>query len=402
MALSSRPGKEWSGNTHSGTLPYIIVNICHFTSTFFPRIGGVEIVVSNLARQQTELGHRVMVLTPRIRGTDNHVELPYRVAHYSRPSSKRYLTRQVLFRLLWEHFRMPFDVLHCHSAYPHGYVASTFSQLTGVPVVITPHGPTDILRDEQIRKNPKLLKRLAKGLRTATSITAISQHIDTEIMSVGGIGRDKVFVIPNGVTLADFEGVEPYRHKCPYIFAMGRMVPQKGFDLLIHAFARVIEKTENLNLLLAGEGVHRQDYERLAKELGLGGRVEFLGLVQGRQKVAFMEGAEFFVCPSRFEPFGIVVLEALAAGVPVIAHRVGGIVDIVEEGVEGHLVNPENTRELADKILDLHSSPDRRAQFAKMASIKAQDYDWTKINQRYMDVYYKGMETRKRKKQAGD
>src|SRR3990172_8314161 len=102
------------------------MRICHFTSTFLPRVGGVEMVVSNLARCQHEMGHEVVVLTPRIRGIDNSVTVPYRVVQYQRPSSKRYLTRQVLVRLLWEHAKRPFDVLHCHSAYPHGYVGSTF------------------------------------------------------------------------------------------------------------------------------------------------------------------------------------------------------------------------------------------------------------------------------------
>ncbi len=368
------------------------MRICHFTSTFFPRVGGVEIVVSNLARCQHQLGHSVIVITPRIRGIDNRVSVPYEVVHYSRPSSKRYLTRQVLIRLLWEHFRHPFDILHCHSAYPHGYVSSTFSAITGVPVIVTPHGPTDIMREEQIRRNPSLEKRLAKGLHTAAGISAISHHIQTEILSIGGIADEKVRVIPNGVNLEDYTKVEAIQLDFPYILAMGRMVPQKGFDHLIHAFEKVARRTPDLRLLFAGEGVNRRDYEQLVNNLGLQDRIQFLGLVQGSRKISFLKGAEFFVCPSRFEPFGIVVLEALASGVPVIAHRVGGIIDIIEEGEQGLLVDPDSSEDLAESILALHADVERRRGMGQAALLKARGYDWTSINEQYLSLYQYGIE----------
>jgi glycosyltransferase involved in cell wall biosynthesis len=368
------------------------VRICHFTSTFFPRVGGVEIVVSNLARCQKELGHGVTVITPKIRGIDNKVSVPYRVVHYSRPSSKRFLTRQVLGRLLWEHYKTPFDILHCHSAYPHGYVAAAFSNLTGVPVVVTPHGPTDIMREDQIRQNPILEKRMAKGLRTAAGITAISRDILKEILSVGGIPEDKVRIIPNGINLADFKNVEAVSLGYPYIFAMGRMVHQKGFDHLIRAFVHVAEKEPNLSLLLAGEGVLRRDYEQLVRDLNLTERIQFLGLVQGSRKIALMKGAEFFVCPSRFEPFGIVVLEALAAGVPVVANPVGGIVDIVEDRIHGVLVDATVPEQLAEAILSLHDSPEDRLRMGEAALEKSVTYDWSAINRQYLEAYQRGIE----------
>jgi glycogen(starch) synthase len=367
------------------------VRICHFTSTFFPRVGGVEIVVSNLARRQHDLGHSVIVITPRIRGIDNRVQVPYQVIHYDRPSSKRYLTRQVLLRLLWEHFKHPFDVVHCHSAYPHGYVSATFSRLTGVPVIITPHGPTDIMREEQIRRHPTLEKRMAKGLRTAAGITAISKDILKEILSVGEIPEENVRIIPNGVNLSEFAGVEPAQAGSPYVFAMGRMVHQKGFDQLIRAFVRVSAEAPDLHLFLAGEGINRRDYEQLVRNLGLETSVKFLGLVQGPQKVSLMKGAEFFVCPSRFEPFGIVVLEALAAGAPVIASPVGGIVDIVEDQEQGILADPSDGDSLASAIIALHRDPRRRAKMRVKALAKAADYDWSVINQMYLEMYQRGI-----------
>lgn len=366
------------------------MRICHFTSTFLPRVGGVEMVVSNLARCQHELGHETLVITPRIRGIENKVALPYRVVHYSRPSSKRFLTRQVLVRLLYEHYKRPFDVLHCHSAYPHGYVGATFSRLTGVPVVITPHGPTDIMRKERIRSHPKLEQRLREGLQDAAGITAISRNIFEEIVSVGGFAEEKVHIIPNGVNLSDFRSVEPFVSETPYILAMGRMVPQKGFDELLLAFAGIADEVPDLQLFMAGEGIHRLDYEQLSRRLGLEGRVRFVGLVQGSQKIALLKGASFFVCPSRFEPFGIVVLEALAAGLPVVANRVGGIPDIIDHKVQGLLVDPDSNEELGRAIVDLHRSPRAREEMGSNALQRAQQFDWMSITKRYLEVYETG------------
>ncbi|MCA9413275.1 MAG: glycosyltransferase family 4 protein [Candidatus Omnitrophica bacterium] len=366
------------------------MRICHFTSTFLPRVGGVEMVVSNLARCQHELGHEALVITPKIRGIDNRVSVPYRVIHYSRPSSKRYLTRQVMLRLLYEHFKRPFDVLHCHSAYPHGYVAATFSRLTGVPVFITPHGPTDIMRKERIRSHPKLEQRLRRGLQEAAGITAISKNIFKEIVSVGGFTEEKVHIVPNGVSLGDFKEVEPFVGDQPYVLAMGRMVAQKGFDQLLAAFAEIADKVPDLQLYMAGEGILRRDYEKMTRQLGLEERVHFLGLVQGAQKIAFLKGARFFVCPSRFEPFGIVVLEALAAGIPVIANRVGGIPDIIENNVHGLLVDAESTVELGKAIMDLYKSPRACKEMSVNALERASEFDWMNVTKRYLEVYEKG------------
>ncbi len=366
------------------------MRICHFTSTFLPRVGGVEMVVSNLARCQIELGHEALVLTPKIRGIDNSVSLPYPVIHYSRPSSKRYLTRQVLVRLLYEHFRHPFDVLHCHSAYPHGYVSATFSRMTGVPVVITPHGPTDIMRKERIRSHPKLEQRLRKGLQEAAGITAISRNIFEEIVSVGGFTEEKVHIVPNGVNLSDFKDVDPIKSETPYILAMGRMVAQKGFDQLLATFAEIADQVPDLQLFMAGEGIHRLEYEQLALQLGMENRVKFLGLVQGSQKISILKGARFFICPSRFEPFGIVVLEALAAGIPVVANRVGGIPDIIETNVHGLLVDADSKEELGKAIVDLYKSPRACEEMGANALDRALEFDWLNVTQRYLEVYEKG------------
>jgi glycosyltransferase involved in cell wall biosynthesis len=252
------------------------------------------------------------------------------------------------------------------------------------------------MRAERIRRSPKLESRLALGLRAAAGITAISHNIFEEIVSIGGVSEDKVHIIPNGVNLADFREVAPYKAEYPYIMAMGRMVPQKGFDRLLLSFSKVANQLGNLRLFMAGEGVNRRDYETLTKRLGIADRVQFLGLVQGTEKIRFLKGARFFVCPSRFEPFGIVVLEAMAAGLPVLANRVGGIPDIIEEGVQGILTDPDSAEEMGLEIVTMNNSPEWLEQMSKAALKRASAYDWSAINGMYMEVYKAGIDSKGR------
>lgn len=365
------------------------MHICHFTSTFLPRVGGVEMVVSHLAQCQHDSGNRVTVITPRIRGVNNYVNVPYRVVHYIRPSSKRFLTRQVLIRLLWEHWKHPFDVLHCHSAYPHGYVSATFKRLTGVPIIITPHGPTDIMRNERIRQDHRLEQRLAFGLRSADGITAISRDIYNEILSVGGLEQDRVCTIPNGISWQEYMACPPCQAPTPYVLAMGRLVHQKGFDSLLFAFTQVVKLFPELQLYIAGAGVERNNLEELACQLGITESVRFLGLVQGQEKIAYLRGADFFVCPSRFEPFGIVVLEAMAAGLPIIATAVGGILDMIHDGQNGYLVPPNDTIALAETMVRLYASNQIKECFREEVVRIVPQYGWDRISTQYMALYRK-------------
>jgi len=150
------------------------------------------------------------------------------------------------------------------------------------------------------------------------------------------------------------------------------------------------DRVPDLQLYMAGEGILRREYEKMANQLGLADRVRFLGLVQGAQKIAFLKGARFFVCPSRFEPFGIVVLEALAAGIPVIANRVGGIPDIIEDSAHGLLVDAESSEELGQAIVDLYKSPRACQEMSVNALERAREFDWMNVTKRYLEVYEKG------------
>jgi L-malate glycosyltransferase len=362
------------------------MNLCLYTATFLPTIGGAELVLHTLASALATQGHRVTVLAPVVRHLDNRVEAPYRLRRYQRPSSKRFGVRQVLLHLLHEYWRRPFDVLHCHGAYPPAYVGATLKRLLKIPMVVWPHG-SDILPGEFIRANARLERRLRRALTAADLVIAQSEFLKREILSLG-VPEARIRLIPNGVHVAEFQPVTsapslPY----PYILAMGSFSHKKGFDVLLRAFASVAAEDPSIHLVMAGAGKELTAYTALVGAHDMLDRVHFVGIVGGVCKIQLYQHCLFFVCSSRREPFAVVNLEALAAGKPLVATAVGGNVEVVSEGGNGFLVPPDDPEALSRQMLTLLNDPALRARMGRLSSDLARRYDWQVILPQYTAVF---------------
>ena len=361
------------------------MKICFFTATFLPTIGGAELVLHNLATSLTELGHRIVVIAPKIRGKDNNVEANYRIFRYQRPSSKRFGVRQTLLYLLWEKVLNGFDLLHCHGAYPPGYVGATFKRLFRTPIVIRPHG-SDILPGEQIRCNPRLDRRVRTALGAADRVIAQSRALEEELMRCG-VPKDRIRLIPNGVRVAEYRETPQRRApEVPYLFAMGSFTRKKGFDVLIRAFSMLRPSHPGVRLVIAGEGPERGTYDQLITELRLKDAVSFVGVVSGQKKVELFKGCRLFICPSRREPFATVNLEAMAAGKAIVATRVGGNREVIIDGDNGLLVEPEDPRALAEAISTLLNDSALSERMSCRSLDLIQRYEWSSIVERYLMV----------------
>src|SRR5512139_4176911 len=126
------------------------MKVCLFTPIFLPTLGGVGVVIHQLASFLADGGHQVTVLAPKRRGENDRTDVSYRIFRYQRPSSKRFGVHQLLFYLIWEKMARGFDILHCHSAYPQGYVGASFKKIFKTPLVITSHG--DLIMGERVRE----------------------------------------------------------------------------------------------------------------------------------------------------------------------------------------------------------------------------------------------------------
>ncbi len=370
------------------------MRVCHFTYSFFPLTGGLEEVVHNIAVSQLSHDCKVYVFAPFVRGQDNKLDVPYKVLRYSRPSSRRFGLRQLLIPLLWHHLKYHFDVLHCHGVYPSGYVGASFSRITGVPFLITPHGGDVKTNGNGSIINERVTLRIRETLSSVHAITAISSDIRKRILDLGG-APEKVHLIANGIFLNEFGPLTACQDivdtKIRYIFYLGRLEKDKGVDVLIKAFSEVKKKHPDIKLKIGGDGKEKNDLKSLADKLKISHSVDFLGIVRGNSKMQTLREALCLVCPSRREAFGIVNLEAFASGIPVVASRVGGIPDIVIDGYNGLLAEPDSPIDLAEKLDTILRDHVLRQRFAKNALKTASYYDWlsklknTSISTRILD-----------------
>lgn len=377
------------------------MRICLYTETALPKVGGQELVVDALAREFVDQGHETVVLTQPPRGSLEYDDaaLPYTVVRHPRFLSTRRLIGWYRFWIQWLHRRWPFDVLHCHSVYPCGYVASLAARRLGVPLVLTSHGGDTKANNPRLEK-PGMEARRIEALRAADALIAISQATADNFRRLYAQAA-RIEHIPNGVDLSAFTTPARRPRLLPpeipaqeYLLFLGRLKHQKGVDLLLEALAALPDRLARTPLVVAGDGDARAELEALAKRLGLAEHVWFVGLVSGTRKSWLLQNALAVVLPSRTaEAFPLVVLEAAAAGRPVVGTRIPGLADRVADGVTGLLVEPDSRSELAGALAALVANASLRQRLGAAARHMAHDHDWPVIARRHLDLYARLRET---------
>lgn len=194
------------------------------------------------------------------------------------------------------------------------------------------------------------------------------------------IGCKNIEVIPNGIDLQRFRNLDHSKNGF-VVMTVARLEKVKGIEYLIRAI-------KNFQLLIIGEGSERKNLETLVKELNLQDKVKFLGEIPNQEVPQYLAKASCFVLPSLKEGFGIVILEAMAAGVPVIATNVGGIPDIVEHEHTGILVEKGNAEQIAEAIEKIYSNEALRETLIRNATSNLEKYNWNNIIQQVLNIYH--------------
>jgi glycogen(starch) synthase len=196
--------------------------------------------------------------------------------------------------------------------------------------------------------------------------------------------RDKGHVIYNGVDLRRFANKARHAHARRYILALGRLTHNKGFDILLQAFAEARAADAKVDLIIAGEGEQRDHLQSLLNELGLAEHVHLFGAASAEKVVELLNGAVFVVVPSRHEAFGIVALEALAAGKHVLATRTDGLAEFLSNVSEKSvtLVEP-GTQQLAYALKNRLALNGNGSAIAPETPALLDQYSWTNVAGRY-------------------
>lgn len=281
-------------------------------------------------------------------------------------------------------------------------VVETFtldSNLFALPVAWMAGVPVRVATNHGFAKSDSRLKRRMHSflinLRIASVLICVTEQIRLQSIQEG-VNPDYVLSIPNGIRLLQSPQKNPQAlfralnisGNAVFLLAVGRLVHEKAHDVLIRAMRLVVDEYPGVVLGVAGSGELREDLDALVEKLGLGDHVRILG---NRDDIAFlMANADIFVMPSRSEGMPMALLEAMAAGLPIIATTVGGLPEVLPDPSQGLLVPPENPTELATALLQLLRDPEKRAQMGKAARARvSQGYSLQHMYEKYLNVMEK-------------
>ena len=244
------------------------------------------------------------------------------------------------------------DVIHAHSYLPAGIAAVRLGKEKHIPVIVTEHASA-VLEKQLSEERISLLKEV---VAEAKSFICVSRALKNSVQQLtDGIGEP--LIIPNAVDRRFKYMKENHLEEFTFI-SIGNLVRSKRFDLTIEAFALAFRGKNNVKLRILGDGVLRKELEELAVKCGIENQVTFTGRVPRESVVKELQAAKVFVLPSDYETFGVVYIEAMACGLPVIGTKNGGAEDIILEE-KGYLIEKNNIEQLTQAMQDLYQEYER-------------------------------------------
>lgn len=381
--------------------------------------GGMNVYVRDLTRSLGQKGIHVDVFT---RSQDEHVphvlhDLGYgnRVVHI-RSGPEVPLPKKELVHHLPEFVQgvqafaqakgIRYDVIHSHY-WMSGIAARDLKSAWGAPVVHMFH-TLGLMKQRVARKSEEVegeyrLTGEKDVLRIADRVVAATPAEMAQIQWLYQVKIDNVVIIPPGVDTSHFYPISPDEAKefigappcAQMLLFVGRIEPLKGIDTLIRAIAIMRQQGLFVCLSVIGgdpNGVENQNTEigrlqEMSKQAGLDDLVTFLGKQSQDTLPYYYSASDAVVVPSHYESFGMVALEAMACGVPVVASQVGGLAYLVQDGVTGFTVPVDDPQALADRLSLIFQYPDLRARLGRQAAEVAVEYAWEKIAERMIQLY---------------
>lgn len=394
------------------------MNIVLYVNSFLPSIGGREIVVHHLASALMTLGHQVRVLGPA--GLWSHRKICSEYTLHRWPTLRGLFKEQAWFMpLLLDTAIWGCDVIHAHSTYPSGYTVARLKRLKNFPLVVTPHGE-DIHVIPEIgfgnRLDPIKRRKIYFAIQKAELLTAISTSIEASLLDAG-TPHHKIRRIANGVDFDRFQRPQQINvhewlglaHDSRLITTVGNYHARKGHDVLIRAMPVILESEPRACLTIVGR--NSGELKPLIRDLALERNVKLTGLlnfpsIPARDSAsgvpekpdwlaAIYRNSELYVSAGLqegAEGLSLALLEAMAAGRPIVATNISGNRDIVQNGKNGYLVSPGDPQQLARAIIRLLANLKTRIHMGQNANQLAYGHGWQQIAKKYLAVYQEAIE----------
>lgn len=378
------------------------MTIAFFSDSYTPYVSGVVQSIRLTARALTRLGHQVIVVAPAYPAHDANEPddtgaLVIRLPSIPAPG-------QPVFRipLPWRRALRPLsgqrlDVVHAHSPFLSGGLARWVARRHRAPLVFTHH----TLYHEYAHYGllpawalvPAILRRVGAFCRAVDCVVAPTASIAALLPRLYG-STAPVEVIPTGLELRAFREADPAWLRqtlgipgdAPVVLHVGRLAREKNILVLMQALRHILDEMRSAHAVVVGGGPFLAQLHRAASEAPFAGRLHLVGPVPPHAVPRYMAGASLFLTASTTETQGLVAVEAMAAGLPVVAPRAGGLPDVVTDGQQGLLTEP-SPAPLARAALRLLTDARSREAMARRARERADVFDVEATSRRLLEVY---------------
>lgn len=346
--------------------------------------GGGERRYFEIARRLVERGHEVDVISMGIHGVSDYEEVRGVMVHHLGPRIRKPPLRGPLdfIRFMAAAFRWvmthDYDIIDAQTYAPL-LPAFLASRIHGTPMVATIHDVSSAHGDQwlQSSKTATILERVLMRLPYDGVIT-VSRSTASALTELHGRNPDGIHIIPNGVDPELIDSVTPATGN--YIIFVGRLAPHKHVDHLIEVFSKLAIDFPDLRLEIIGDGVERARLKAMVDDCGIRDSVTFHHNLSYPEVISRIMGARVLVLPSTREGFGMVLAEAGACGVPAVAYRSGGVVEVIDDGENGFLVEPCDKEALHDKIKLLISDDELRDRMGSQGRKKVEEeFIWDRV-----------------------
>ena len=372
------------------------------------KVGGLAAHVNDLSKMLVKKDYEIHVLTCSFPGAKDYEIVDgvhvHRFDAYEIPApdflqwdlNMNALMERKAIEIIESH---DIDILHAHD-WLVASAAIGLKHLYRKPLLATIHSLERGRRSGLFSSGQNMIDQIENLLiQEAWHNIVCSQYMQSLCHFSFDFPNDKMTIIPNGVRYKEFavelSDDEKLVHHKKYaeldeaiVAYIGRLVPEKGVNVFLGAVEKVLETKPKTKFVIAGEGWHRNELERITKELKITNRVLFTGYLPEEDFLAYFNVADILVVPSTYEPFGIVALEGMATNTPIIVSDVGGLSEIVDHQWTGMKVPPDNSNSLSDAIIRLLDDEKLGNQIVTNAIEKLKHvYDWYIIADHTIKVY---------------
>lgn len=347
-----------------------------------PGMGGGHLIAYELARHLSQVSCKVDYLSVVPAGQERLLPWAQRVC-YVMP------TNSLIFpwQLYWAARSLKgYDIVHAHG--PEG-VGFGLGRHVGRPsaLVMSSYLAAFVPGQGKMQQVWRFYEGIA--LRRADRVFALSEFARSGLSQFYNVPLDRITTIYAGVSAEFLDRVanhQPFQSQRPVLLLVGRLEPQKGIDVLLRALS--LMNQYQITLRIVGYGPYEAEYQALARTLGLSERVEFTGFVAPEAMPEVYCAADLFVLPSRGESFGLVLAEAMAANLPVVASRTGAIPEVIEDGQTGILVPPDDPSALAQALDSILTDPSRSRAMGMTGRARVEaKFTWPRIADRVAELY---------------